>query len=257
MTELALIAPHTYLHFTSYTNYQLMLPQFLSNPGYAKQYGEYCHAGDQFVIMDNGAAEGVYISDEELISLVSKYAPDEIVLPDSMGNMLETVNRSKRFIGSVIRWIDKFPVTPSLSFGIVLQGGNLDEIERQIDLMMEDHEPWIDTLYLPRSMNVRWTSRVARITVAEYLEHKLRGKLKIHFLGGSSLFVDELRQVAKNCPFVRGMDTSLPFNYAFAGRYILETGIPIDRPAYFWDAIYNREVSQLLTRNINEMRSWL
>lgn len=88
------IVPREYLQLTTDADFHMSLYQeIMKKDEYAFFYREVRKAG-KFVIMDNGAAEKVNPSWEELLHGYDTTNPTEIILPDVVGNKDETLRRT-------------------------------------------------------------------------------------------------------------------------------------------------------------------
>lgn len=245
--KLALIPPFDGLHIINERdNYHLMLPQLLDNELYATKYRELRRRGD-FIILDNGAAEGELVSDEKLVALTRAFDPDEVVIPDIMGDALGTIGRATKFVkayGSEIQ--------ADLMF--VAQGRSLIEVTRMIEVLVTlDH---VTTVGIPRHLLATTGHKDVRIMLAMWI-HKHYGKtLNIHFLGAAPSWPFEVLY-ANDLKFVRGMDTSMPFNYALNNAYLVEGDKKhIKRPLDYFNQQFTHEQEILARRNAVLMRQW-
>lgn len=93
--EIATILPAPLLHLTRNDEYHMCLYQeVMENPEYAKFFRER-RAEGKFVIMDNGAAEGVNPLADALLPVYPLVDPSEVVLPDVIYDKAETLRRTK------------------------------------------------------------------------------------------------------------------------------------------------------------------
>lgn len=242
--KLAVIPPLSLLPWALASDYHLMLPQLLYSRSYEFFFRHLCLNNDQYVILDNGAAEGYEATDEELVRLVAQFQPDELVLPDVIGDGPATVKR----VGEFLRGFD---FEPNCKIGAVAAGQDrADALCTAVELLSK-YPDTIDVLYIPRSL-VTPDDPKARLHLAEQI-HDISDR-EIHFLGASRFWVGEIREVAA-LPFVRGMDTSAPFNYTFYGQWVGRQR-QITRPgAYFTIGGHNFD-QDLLTVNITTMKEW-
>lgn len=91
--KVATILPTPLLGAMPKNDYHMCLFQVVKdNPVYANYYKSL--AMNKFTIMDNGAAEGVNPTPEELIEVYPLVEPNEIVLPDIVGDTTETLKRT-------------------------------------------------------------------------------------------------------------------------------------------------------------------
>lgn len=241
--KLALIPPYDLLQYTEESNYQLMLPQCVEeSERYANHYHKLCQDGDQFVILDNGAAEGVAFDWEKLIDIAYQFEVNEIVIPDTLGNKNETIEKAQMFkqYFEVGHTHCQWQFLRDFQFMFVVQGQNLDEVLESAAWAAE--ESWITTIGIPRHMIDTLELQTARIRIANEIT-KMHVNKDIHFLGANGKAPGEMQSLATrattNQAYVRGMDTSLPFNYAYK-RYGVGTKLePAVRSLHRPDGYFN------------------
>jgi hypothetical protein len=242
--KLALIPPYKYLKWTNTTDYQLMLPQLLWSERYASRYRAHCDDPEQYVILDNGAAEGEEWSFEQLHIIAEEWGIDEVVLPDVMGDAEATFNQAFDIIGRV----KSFP----FKVGVVATGKSPTEALRMIDDLMV-YANRINVIYIPRLL-VKEDDIGARLALADAI-HSTYPDKEIHFLGASKYFPEEIQSVARQ-GFVRGMDTSMPFNYAYA-RTRQDQGLAIERPEDYFQLKFDHFQLETMHYNISLMLGWV
>ena len=182
---------------------QLMLPHLLRNSSYAEYYHMLCQDPTQYVIMDNGAAESAQqYDDDALITIGATYGVHEIVATDHMGEADFSAAKTIQFI----RVADAMDYSGKI--GVVAQGGNkaaaiecMREISRYVDF---------DVIYIPRLL-VKVDDKFARLELAALFNHHFPNN-DIHLLGASNLWCTEFVEAAQ-IPYIRSMDTSMPFVY--------------------------------------------
>lgn len=93
--KVATILPTPLLGLEPSTEYNMCLYQVLKeSPEYYKYFKKLKDKG-QFVIMDNGAAEGVNPAIEDLLLMYESLRPSEAILPDVVYDKEETLRRTK------------------------------------------------------------------------------------------------------------------------------------------------------------------
>lgn len=248
--KLALIPPISLLDYTHRTNYQLMLPQLIEDDAYTLTYREHCKDPDTFVILDNGAAEGLVPDVAKLWEIACDFGVDEIVIPDDLGNLANTIERANDFIERVdTRW-------KRIKTMFVLQGNNLDEFIAAGEYAAANSR--IHTIGIPRHAVETCKNRSARIIIANTIQ-RIRGYSKpIHFLGASPAWSTEGARLGNNGyvnqSYVRGMDTSAPFNYACARRRLGDD--IVRRPPNYFELASDQFDSEILQHNVNLMQEW-
>lgn len=236
--KIALIPPYSLQEWTEKTDYQLCLPHLLPNKDYFVRYQLYGRDPHHFVILDNGAAEGRLVSLEVLMSHAGRLRPDEVVIPDAMGDKDETIRLAQHFHDEVIppREFAQMPFT----FMFVVQGQTIMEVLESANWAAQQY--WIHTLGIPRHLVTTLDDPMARVRIANIIQGHNYPK-QIHFLGGNPAFPSEVTFLSDprvtHQDRVRGMDTSMPFNYACAGKSLLDAPTrmteKVDRPdEYFY-----------------------
>lgn len=237
--KIALIPPSSLLAHTQRTNYQLCLPHLLADARYYWAYKAHCGNPSQFVILDNGAAEGALTDPYRLLSHALDLMPDEVVIPDSMGNCNETIDMARAFHDVVTgprgAELHRFP----FKYMFVIQGQTLYQVLDCATWAMA--QDWINTIGVPRHLIDTLGDRHARPRIANELFMMWNQHCKpIHFLGGNPNFPEEVAILANPRltvqTHVRGMDTSMPFNYAYAKvRIGDEYGTVVHRPDQYFN----------------------
>lgn len=254
--KIAFIPPYSLLEWTEQTHYQLCLPHLFSNNSYHTRYARYCKDPNQFVIMDNGAAENKLATVQVLMALATKLKPNEVVIPDAMGDYRETIRLAQIFYDECIPPLE-FP-RPPFSFMFVVQGQNQNEVLESAEWAAS--KSWIHTLGIPRHLITTLKDQLARVHIANKIQEF--SKKEIHFLGANAAFPGEVACLAypamTNQEHVRGMDTSMPFNYAFAKKSLASTATRItykvqrpqdyfyQNPQYFDDGLVKENCEYFL-----------
>ena len=209
------------------TDYQLALPQGLDGfPTYLAAYRKARRDGS-FIILDNGAAEGLVYDSATLHAYAANLMANEIVVPDVLGDAPATFALAETFAGTIS---EKF------NYMGVVQGANVDEliwIVQQYSQMS-----WITTLGIPRHLLTSMQGLIgarARVVVAKYLHDTFPGRFKVHLLGTNPAHITEVWDYRNEFSLygVRGVDTSAPFNYAFANQP-MQANVNVDRPANYF-----------------------
>jgi hypothetical protein len=258
--ELALIPPLEMLGACGNSQYQLLLPQlWFKYEEYRNFYTKlWVHDERQFIIMDNGAAEGHVCSSADLIRAAYSANAEEVVIPDFIGDM----EKSRVALEGFIDFLDRSPVYSigSLRFMAVAQGQTLEEVMKYITkvLMNDVYRLYVDTIGLPRHLLKTLNNTQARIQIAtELYDYYGASDLPaIHFLGASPLWCSELEAAAQQVPFIRGMDTSMPFVYGYA-QELLSDEKQINRPRNYFELPYSEKAFQYSIKNVRTMQDWI
>jgi hypothetical protein len=246
------IPPFAMLDSTLNSYRHLMLPHLLTHQVYSNHFKRVKGLG-QYIILDNGAAEGVKVTGRQLVDTCYDYKVDELVLPDVMGSSDATYDVATDFLTD---YRNRLPVSTRL--GYVLQGRTVTEavdtyhrVRGNTRLLAK-----INVWYLPRLL-VTPENPDARIDVAEYILD-LEGKLPkpIHFLGAAPTFISEIATVRDRHLRIRSMDTSAPFVYAFAGRFIAEEGVQRRDQEKYFTSLVDNTTRALAMRNCSVMEGW-
>lgn len=211
--KLALIPPISMLEDVSQMECHLMLPHLVENSQtkYADFFSCMSTMG-RYIILDNGAAEGIDLPDSYLISVARSYDVDEVAVPDILGDSDLTIARAFHFFSEQERAIASIGMP---SFGIVAQGESEKEAMQTVRAIM--HSRWsadIDVVYLPRLLLQRARDKDIRIKLATRIHDEFGGVLQIHLFGASNVWPGEVR-VAADVPYIRSMDTSMPYVYSY------------------------------------------
>ena len=239
--------------------YHLVLPHMLlTSEVYARVYWGAASRGD-YVILDNGEAEGLAVNYafNQLCMVAMSGDFKEIVLPDTMGDLNATMVAT----GTALTKIPMLVHDKKLSFMAVLQGQTMEELKMCLDFYTSlELRAKITTIGIPRHV-VGSVDQHARFEMAQLITEKYP-RFKIHLLGASPIWVDEVKDLVKLYPFIRGIDTSLAFNAAAAnidlamikGGY--QPQLPIHRPINFAMRRWNDKEKKLVHRNISTINGW-
>jgi hypothetical protein len=208
--KLALIPPFCHLEDTSKTDYQLMLPHLVSHPVYEKTYLDLCADPKQFVILDNGVAEGKKIDFKEILDIADRFGVSEVVLPDVMGDAVATMNAAARAI--YVHGMH-YPV----HYMYVVQGQTYEEVMMSARFAFSFGS--VKSLGIPRHLIETLNDDRARWRLADMIMQQnwrqMHGR-QIHFLGMNPTAPREIEYAPHWLKHVvRGFDTSAPYNFAF------------------------------------------
>lgn len=267
--KLALIPPTSLLEDCLQTDYQLLLPRQLdADEDYELAYMTMGARGD-FFILDNGAAENDQYSDGDLIEMALHYDVDELAIPDVLGDTVETIRRFNKFFELEPTLAKEgFGVDEGPKLGYVAQGKGWREALAGVQAIMEDdNQAYIHTVYLPRLLVKESGEIRERILLAAAIRQTFGDRLDIHMFGSAPEWPREALAIANEVPFVRGMDTSMPYNWAFKGRALgggpsifdhdANTGIQkIGRPTDYFELKQESFDLPLVKQNVRVMHSW-
>lgn len=96
--KVAILAPTSWLHhYSALSQYHLTLLHLYRIPAYYDFYIQRAEQ-DDWVILDNGANEGITVGDDELFSAAIRYNVSEVVAPDQPRDGEESTERTLRFL---------------------------------------------------------------------------------------------------------------------------------------------------------------
>lgn len=229
------------------TDYQLMLPHLAAqSTDYSLFYNNLCRDPEQYVILDNGAAEGEMVNTPTLLEVVRDYKPDELVLPDVIGDSVGTVAAIHKFMEATQK--DR----PNCKLGFVAAGKDKDEALKTVLSVLESFSDELDVIYIPRSL-VTKDAKHARLELASDIV-QITDK-PIHFLGTNPLWIEEVKYAGVS-EMVRGVDTSAPFNYAAHGAWIFEENMHVKRPDGYFNYESHMFDKGILGLNITRILEW-
>jgi hypothetical protein len=205
--KLAFIPPISCLNSLQKTDYQLALANVAGQEDYFKAYRTAADRGD-YVILDNGAAEGEQVSDGMLLTTASMLHATEIVIPDTLYEDDDTIAKALAFQDTVA---DEYAGDDPFKYMFVAQGRNIADFMRCITWAIQ--KEWIDTIALPKHM-LMTLGHSARINWAEWIRD--RCDKPIHCLGFNKVWPMECRYLADQ-GIVRGIDTAMPYVASWYG----------------------------------------
>src|SRR6185436_18168155 len=239
----ALIPPRGYFNTALRSDYHLVLPQ-VSFDRYEHLYSNLVDEED-FVILDNGAAEGQLVTDDVLINAMYAYGANEVVVPDVLRDMKATVAYATKFL-------QKFYLPSFTKPMLVVQGRTLEEVFHCIDVFCET---WPKaTLGIPRHLLETLHDSSARAHVLTYIENNW-GHWTVHLRGTHPKHPAEIKTLAEAFSWVRGVDTSMPYNFTIAGELLTEASPGVARPKDYFDKVHVLD-GELLDRNIKTYLGW-
>lgn len=241
--KLAHIVPLQYLHLTKDNMYHMCLAHLIKeNKAYADFYKER-RAQGQFVLMDNGAAEGSQLSLEDLLMCYKRINPSELVLPDELCNAERTYEKTKQ----ALAYFEEQGV--KCQFMAVPQGRTFEEwctsAEQLIDLP-------VHSLGVSKFLTIATKDRDIREEAVQFID-MLRRKhnryVEVHLLGCDA-GAYEPAAVRTRFSFVRGCDTALAEIFTKAGERLSTFASRPSAEINFLEEPLTVEHQQLLSLNI-------
>lgn len=252
--KLALIPPVSYLDTCMQTRTQLMLPHMMANKEYAAKYRLFLNQSSQYVIMDNGAAEGEYMSPRKMIRLVEEYRPNEFAMTDYLADSKKTVKAAIDFLSAGSGFFRK----SDIKVGLVAQGRSATEARWTVDTVLRSpNGHLVKVIYIPRLLVAHGGKRT-RLEVAQDLAEAYP-EMELHLFGAAPSWPGEAYDAGKLGEAIRSMDTSMPYNYGFYGRRIesLVRRKAVARPQDYFDLPREAFDRDTTMHNIETMKRWV
>jgi hypothetical protein len=206
--KVAHIAPPSMLWTLRNRSYHLVVAQRLLEPKYLWHWKAARKRGD-FIIVDNGAVEVAYskelepISFEKVLELASAIKADEVVMPDVFRDMDKTLSHTQAAL----------PHVPIRHRMFVPQGDSIDGWKNCMSTMYQ----WgARSIGIPKHME-RFNG--GRYYLCKWIEQmSYHNVMDFHLLGVWDSPEAEVKPIAKDFPWVRGIDTGVAYAYAQHNR---------------------------------------
>jgi hypothetical protein len=220
--EVAIISPRSMVReFSTRSKWQLALAQHvLADKEYARFFWERSEAGD-YVICDNGTAEGERVTNEQLLEAAQIIAADEVILPDVWRDARATIKAVEEALLTSLRQFNVMAVPQGMSafewLYCLFELLNIPEID-VIGLPKNLDKVFPDLLGSDESETVSWFGR-AGVTnwVCEMLEALPGPEVQLHLLGIWSDYRELLLYSDTAKKYVRSIDTSSPVHCGLLG----------------------------------------
>lgn len=248
MMRVGLIPPRGLENYALRSKFHLALaiPELMARRTYGGMYTRMSALGDT-VVLDNGLAEGTPATPELLLRYAKQVKAKEVVTPDVMKDCAATVKAVTDFF--------KLDVPLDYSFMAVAQGMKLADFHICVEAFAG--LPFVSTVGLPRHMLGTLNSRACRIDLANWINGNYPSRFDVHLLGTNPGWIPEVRHAAKYAPFIRSVDTSMPFNYALVNEDLDTTSVQVTRPDKYFETDWVRRVNSILLRkNIYTLLRW-
>lgn len=211
--KFAHIVPVGCLHVLDNKQYLMCLANLVNvSDKYGAYYASAARKPGTYVLMDNGAAEGEQLSNEELLRCYGRIHPNEIVLPDTLCDGKDTLKKMDEAL-------ELFVESERLPYRImaVPQGKDFDEWSACAEVMVQDRR--IHTIgvskFLQMTTGTIWIRHAAVERLALLMEVYGRHDLEVHLLGCSEP-LHYVQTIMDTFPFVRGCDSALGYLFAQA-----------------------------------------
>lgn len=205
----ALIPPVGYERTALESDIHLVLPlkPLVSNTRYVATYQDAQARGD-YVILDNGCAEGQLVDGDILIDFARKIRAHEIVAPDVMGDAAETLFATSQFLAQHKKEVQDFNVMA------VLQGRFM---QQRLELLHRFNEmDEITTVGIPKAC-ITEPGSTARLDTVTMVMNEYPNRFKIHLLGLHPKFPTEMLNL-EYPEEVRSMDSTQPYKITETNR---------------------------------------
>jgi hypothetical protein len=202
--NVAMIPPIPDVHWTTPMTFHLCeAPIVLTSEKYAQYYKWHVDRG-HYVILDNGAAVGGTVTNQQLIDAAGMVDADEVVIPDVMADKDATLAKAKQFLK---QWIG--PTNTKLMF--VPQGeAFIDWAQCLAGFMkMELANPNLRRIVVGIGKHMHARVSGGRRYLVDFCQSQ---HYTCHLLGASDEPLEDIKLL--DHPAVRGSDTSLPFAMA-------------------------------------------
>lgn len=192
----------------------ILLHRYIEDPVYRDIVDNY----DGFTILDNSCFElGSALSNDLIADYVERIKPDVFVLPDVLGNMADTIDRSTRFL-------EDYPELESKAMAVIQ--GNTPEEFKECYEWFDENCPNLAMIGIPFCYNWGFEKKLSpiahaleRVDLIDYLleEQVIRKTTKHHLLG--TWWLHEFGYYGEH-EWIYSVDTSNPIAAAIDGdRY--------------------------------------
>jgi len=215
-------------------SYHLALAQVvLKDSFYAKWFAVRKSRGD-FIILDNGVAEGEHLSFQQVMYAAGLIGADEIALLDVMRNGDATVEAHSH---------TKALVPPRMRM-IIPQGSNWDE---WLDCLNKlTHSMDFRSIGIPKHLESLEGGRLEALQIL--MEKRLHLTHDVHLLGCYKAPVKEILEAYRFAPWIRGIDTAAAHAYTQNNQTVLQN----EHHSYEWNKVPMN--TSLLHKNILALR---
>ena len=195
----------------SYNDILFCLAPYCKN----KKYKQFFKSIQKFIIIDNGVAENILISDKKLVGLAIEIKANEIIIPDIIGNYEETKNKREKFLNKYYQILKK----NKIKIQSVIQGDTIEEYEQCLAEVNKDTR--IDVIGVPFRINYckfkNKTKNENCMLNRIYFLNTHNFYKPVHCLGCNLL--QELKRL-QNFNGIRSIDSKLVARYSKALRYL-------------------------------------
>ena len=227
---------------------EFCLAPFCKNSFY-KRYFQYTH---KYVILDNGVAENILISNEELVDLAIEMKVSEIIIPDIIGDYNKTKIMREDFLK---KYYSKLKES-NIKIQSVVQGKIIDEYEQSLKELNCDYR--IDVIGIPFRINYalfnnKTSEENHMLNRLLFLNTFIFFK-PVHCLGCNLLLEIKHLSYLNN---VRSIDTKLISRYGLNNKIFNFDDKIKPKEKLFIDKDLNNNQIGISIQNINKLREGL
>lgn len=248
--RIATISPVPLLKWSRTSNIHLILPELCYRSEYIAYVKEMKARGD-YIILDNGAAEGQVPTWPKLVQLAIEFEVDELVVPDVMLDAATTAEMARVFRGHAMEIKSSLP---NVKFAGVVQGRNTQDWQRLLleylnGVLMD----YISVYHFPRCMNWQYHNQRVRFLEAMWHSGWLPAEAQVHCLGAS----DWIKEVVALAALpIRSMDTSKPVVFGLARHEIEFHPEDIQRQDDFFNLTADLVQEEYIDHNVFTYYGW-
>lgn len=225
--KIAHIVPRDSLYLTAGNQYHMCLGQLYKEDKIYAGFFRKRAAEGKFVLLDNGAAEGTTTELQELFDMAIEMGATEVVLPDKLQDMVETLKRTEE---AYRKWVDDYVEMPFRVMAVP-QGKDLREWKLCAEKMVEMF-PAITSFGVPKVLAANPDTPFARYEAVEYLMALLEAKDRQHNTDIHLLGMNEppmvIATIFEDFPQVRGIDSAFAYLCTKVGEPI--SNLYVERP---------------------------
>jgi hypothetical protein len=268
MTELALIPPVPHLRDFTTSGSCMLLAHLCRNQKYIEYYRERRMLGDH-LILDNSAFEhGTALASMPMLMAISDYMQcQEIVAPDTIMDRHETYGKSLE----AIAWLDSHVGQAAWQHAGKPRIMVVPQVDPEFD-EIDDYAVHAADLMSAWNLGVPYLRGYITLGVSKNMD-KLHGGwlllfrevvrelvnefgVQVHCLGLPKE-LNRTRRVVREHPYIRSLDTALPFVCAAADRIMTDNGAVLPkRPPAYLDLQFNEAQLILAHGNIDFLKGY-
>lgn len=235
--KIAHIVPVSELETTANNQYHMCLYQNLVDPTYRAFYKRMSQEG-KYVLLDNGAAEGVLPDMKDLLDAYIQIGASEVILPDVLKDSIGTLEQ----VNKAVKYLQDMRLQ-DIPYMVVPQGRDEDEWLACAEIMVANFN--MHSIGIPKVLEGADNPR-ARFNIMSTLEEILdrygENEVEIHLLGCNTQ-PQVIGLIFREYLNVRGCDSAYAYLAANAGEEIYRDTL---RPAGTIDFLHGKCTGDLL-----------